>query len=91
MAYIQSIRLPAWEGRELMKDFDVFIAQDEATYRYLMNNANFESYIKVVKVDAESGKNIPYAGAGFEIYDPAGNKISMTFTYPALRVVPYMQ
>lgn len=71
-----------WEGRELMKDFDVFIAQDEATYRYLMNNANFESYIKVVKVDAESGKNIPYAGAGFEIYDPAGNKISMTFTYP---------
>ena len=34
-----------WEGRELMKDFDVFIAQDEATYRYLMNNANFESYI----------------------------------------------
>lgn len=65
-----------------MKDFDVFIAQDEATYRYLMNNANFESYIKVVKVDAESGKNIPYAGAGFEIYDPAGNKISMTFTYP---------
>ena len=31
-----------WEGRELMKDFDVFIAQDEATYRYLMNNANFE-------------------------------------------------
>lgn len=39
-----------WEGRELMKDFDVFIAQDEATYRYLMNNANFESYIKVVKI-----------------------------------------
>ena len=27
-------------------------------------------------------RNIPYAGAGFEIYDPAGNKISMTFTYP---------
>ena len=71
-----------WEGRELMKDFDVFISQDGQTYRYLINNANFESYIKVVKVDAETGKTIPYAGAGFQIYDPAGNKVSMTFNYP---------
>ena len=71
-----------WEGRELMKDFDVFISQDGQTYRYLINNANFESYIKVVKVDAETGKTISYAGAGFQIYDPAGNKVSMTFTYP---------
>ena len=71
-----------WEGRELMKDFDVFISQDDQTYRYLINNANFESYIKVVKKDAETGKTIPYAGAGFQIYDPDGNKVSMTFTYP---------
>ena len=71
-----------WESRELMKDFDVFISQDGQTYRYLINNANFESYIKVVKVDAETGKTIPYAGAGFQIYDPVGNKVSMTFTYP---------
>ena len=71
-----------WEGRELMKDFDVFIVQDGQTYRYLINNANFESYIKVVKVDAESGKNIPYAGAGFKIFDPDGNQVTMTFTYP---------
>ena len=71
-----------WEGRELMKDFDVFIAQNGQTYRYLINNANFESYIKVVKVDAESGKTIPYAGAGFQIYDPSGNLVTMSFTYP---------
>ena len=71
-----------WEGREFMKDFDVFISQDGQIYRYLINNANFESYIKVVKVDAETGKTIPYAGAGFQIYDPVGNKVSMTFTYP---------
>ena len=71
-----------WEGSELMKDFDVFIAQNGQTYRYLINNANFESYIKVVKVDAESGKTIPYAGAGFQIYDPTGNLVTMSFTYP---------
>jgi hypothetical protein len=41
-----------------MDNFDVFISQNGQTYRYLINNANFESYIKVVKVDAESGKNI---------------------------------
>ena len=76
-----------WEGREFMKDFDVFISQDGQTYRYLINNANFESYIKVVKVDAETGKTIPYAGAGFQIYDPAGNKVSMTFTYPTLTTI----
>ena len=45
-----------WDGRELMKDFDVFICKDSQTYRYLINNANFESYIKIVKKDIETGK-----------------------------------
>ncbi len=76
-----------WEGGEFIKDFDVFIAKDGQTYRYLINNAPFESYIKVVKVDAESGKTIPYAGAGFQIYDPAGNLITMTYTYPTPTVI----
>ena len=71
-----------WEGRELMDDFEVYIAQDGQTYRYLINNAAFESYIKVVKGDAETGVTIPYAGAGFQIYRPDGSKVEMTFTYP---------
>ena len=71
-----------WDGRELMKDFDVFICKDSQTYRYLINNANFESYIKIVKKDVETGRVIPYAGAGFQIYDPDGNLVTMTFTYP---------
>lgn len=71
-----------WEGREMMDDFDVFISQNAQTYRYLINNRNFESFVNVVKVDAESGKSIPYAGAGFKIYDPQGNQVKMTFTYP---------
>lgn len=71
-----------WEGRELMDGFEVYISQDGQTYRYLINNAAFESYIKVVKVDAETGVTIPYAGAGFQIYRPDGSKVEMTFTYP---------
>ena len=76
-----------WEGRELMKDFDVFISKDGQTYRYLINNANFESYIKIVKKDAETGNTIPYAGAGFQIYDPNGNLVTMTFTYPEVTTI----
>lgn len=71
-----------WDGREMIKDFDVFINSDGKTYKFLINNANFESYVKVVKLDAETGKQIPYAGAGFEIYDSNGHRVSMQFTYP---------
>ena len=71
-----------WEGTEFIADFDVNISYNRQTYRYLINNAKFESYIKIVKVDSETGKTIPYEGAGFEIYDSNGQKISMTFAYP---------
>ena len=80
-------QVSGWEGRELMSDFDVFIAQNGQTYRYLINNANFESYIKVVKVDAETGNTIPYAGAGFQIFRPDRSQVTMTFTYPSVTTV----
>lgn len=75
-------QVSGWDGRELMPDFEVYIAQHETTYRYLINNANFESYVRVVKVDAETEKTIPYAGAAFKIYNPDGELVKMTFTYP---------
>ena len=90
--FAESIELPygvyvvnqtkGWEGRELLPAFDVFINQDGEVYRYLINNANFESYLKITKTDATTGKTIPCAGTGFQIYDPEGNLITMTFTYP---------
>ena len=75
-------QIVGWEGTEFIADFDVNISESGQTYRYLINNAKFESYIKIVKVDSETGKTIPYEGAGFEIYDSNGQKISMTFSYP---------
>lgn len=71
-----------WKGREKIKDFDVFIDTDMKEYKFLINNSNFESYLKVVKLDAETGKQIAYEGAGFEIYDSNNHRISMQFTYP---------
>lgn len=44
-----------WEGRELLKPFDVFVSENGETYRYLINNANFYSYVKVVKIDSTTG------------------------------------
>ena len=71
-----------WDGRELMPAFTVRISEHGKTYPYLINNAAFKAYLKIVKVDAETGKNIPYAGAAFEIYDPDGKLVEMTTTYP---------
>ena len=70
------------DGSEFMQDFDVFISENGKTYKYLINNAPFKAYLKITKVDRETGKTVPYAGAGFEIYDSSGKKVSQTFTYP---------
>lgn len=75
-------QVKSWDDRELLPDFDVYVSQNGQTYRYLANNANFESYIKIIKVDAETGKTIPYAGAGFQLYRPDGTLITQSFTYP---------
>ena len=71
-----------WAGRELITDFDVFINTDGKTYKFLINNKNFESYLKVVKLDKETGKRIPYEGAAFEIYDSDNHRVTMQYTYP---------
>ena len=74
-----------WDGTEYMPAFTVTIDENGKTYKYLINNAEFEAYLKIVKVDAETGETIPYAGATFEIYDPDGNLVTMTTTYPEVQ------
>ena len=74
-----------WDGTEYMPAFTVTINEHGKTYKYLINNAEFEAYLKIVKVDAETGETIPYAGATFEIYDPDGNLVTMTTTYPEVQ------
>ena len=76
-----------WAGRELITDFDVFINKDGKTYKFLINNKNFESYLKVVKLDIETGKQIAYEGAAFEIYDSDNHRVTMQYTYPQVTSV----
>lgn len=74
-----------WDGTEYMPAFTVNIDENGKTYKYLINNDEFEAYLKIVKVDGETGETIPYAGAAFEIYDPDGNLVTMTTTYPEVQ------
>ena len=60
-----------------ISDFDVCIAENGKTYEYILNDAPFKSYIHVTKIDAESGKTIPYEGAGFQIYDSENQPVNM--------------
>lgn len=76
-----------WNGTEFIADFDVFVNEDGKTYKYLINNSSLESYVKIVKVDSETGKQIPYAGAGFQIYDPNDKLVTMTYTYPEVTTI----
>ena len=80
-------QVSGWEGRELIADFDVLVEENGEVYSYLINNANFQSYLRIVKKDSETGKVIPYAGAGFQIYDPKGKLIMMKLTYPEVKTI----
>lgn len=73
-----------WNGTEFIADFDVFVSKNNKTYKYLINNASLESYLKIVKTDADTGKQIPYSGAGFQIYSPNGEIVTMKYTYPSV-------
>lgn len=76
-----------WNETEFIADFDVFIFENNKTYKYLINNASLESYVKIVKLDSETGKQIPYAGTGFQIYNLDGKLVTMTYTYPEVTTI----
>lgn len=75
-------QVKGWDATEYIDDFDVYIASDGMVYRFLINNADFESRVMIVKKDAETGVTVPSAGHGYQLYDPQGQKITMTLTYP---------
>lgn len=68
-----------WDGKEMMKPFDVFISKNGEIYRYLINNATFESLIEIVKKDIETGKVIPASGIGFKVRNVIWNTVLQWF------------
>lgn len=70
-------------GKELTEPFDVSITEDGKVYRYIINNADFKSYVEIVKKDAETGKVIPAAGIAFKVRNLAtGEYVKQHIVYP---------
>ncbi len=63
---------------EYAADFEVQVTENEKTYEYVINNAPYQAFVKVTKVDSETGKAIALSGAGFEIYRADKTKVVMT-------------
>lgn len=77
---VEQIR--GWDGVDMIAPFDVQISQNGQVYRYIINDAVRQAYIRIVKKDAESGSVIPSTGCAFQIYDPQGQLVTMSVTYP---------
>jgi len=68
---------------KLVEPFDVFVSKDGNVYRYILSDPWFRSLVKVIKVDAETGKTIPAAGVSFKIKDlSTGDWVVQHINYP---------
>jgi uncharacterized surface anchored protein len=77
--------LPDEQGRDvkLVAPFDVFISTEGRIYRYILNDPTFTSLVKIIKVDAETGKKVPAAGVSFKVKDlSTGKWVTQHINYP---------
>ena len=69
--------------RLLVPPFYVFINEDGQVHRFILHNPMFTSHVRIVKVDATTGEQIPTAGVGFRVRDLAtGEWVSQSLHYP---------
>lgn len=62
------------DGYLLIEPFEVTITEEGYTHFFLLEDKIIESRLHIVKVDEETGENIPYAGAQFKIFDTWANE-----------------
>lgn len=75
------------EGYLKVEPFEVFVSEDAKTYSYILEDKAVEMKVRIVKVDAESGKHIPLEGFTFRIEDSEGNPVSFEILYPQPHVL----
>lgn len=54
--------------------FSMSITEHEKTYKYTLFNEDVHGQLKIIKVDSETGKVVPYANTSFKILNMATNK-----------------
>lgn len=70
------------EGYRKIEPFDIRINKNGKIYKYILENTVYETDVKIVKKDAETGKVIPLAGTQFKIKDSSGNWVTQKYNYP---------
>lgn len=84
---VTELKSEANEGYQLIEPFEVDITQDEQVYSYILENKAVEMKVRLVKVDAQTGKTVPMSGFTFRIEDEKGNPVSFEILYPQPQVV----
>ncbi len=72
----------AVSGYDVIAPFKVFVNEDQKVFHYLIENTATVTKIKIVKVDADTTKQIPVAGIKFKVKDADGNYIKHHVMYP---------
>ena len=67
---------------DIIVPFEVTVDEEGKTYSYILRNDTVDAPLSVQKVDKETGKVIPIAGAQFQILDEDKNPITMKVHYP---------
>lgn len=75
------------EGYRGIDPFDIMVESNGKIYKYILENTVYETDVKIIKKDAETGKNIPLAGTQFQIKDSAGNWATQKYNYPTPTVI----
>ena len=70
------------DGYRRIEPFDIVIDQNGKIYKYILENTVYETDVKIIKKDAETGKVIPLAGTQFKIKDSEGNWVKQKYNYP---------
>ena len=67
----------------LVDEFLVYINSDGQTHFFILENPEFQSLVRIVKLDATTGQRIPTAGVAFRVFCLTSNDwVSQTFNYP---------
>jgi LPXTG-motif cell wall-anchored protein len=68
---------------KMCEPFDAFISENNRTYYYIVNNPAYWGKVKIVKVDAETGKIIPQPNVEFKVKNTdTGKWVTQDILYP---------
>ena len=77
-----AVQRTAKGGFEKVRPFLVYVAEDGKAYDYLLQNGTLQTPLRVVKVDSETGKAVPYPASWQVIDVKTGRPVSMSVHYP---------